>query len=150
MSIPPFAFATLIGLLLTMNSVHATDIDSKYFIRNTLYSLLKDKVVLIERDRPGVVTMADWPQLVFMSADGEHTVGQLISHLGKQYPNGVPPGLAQQTHQIIEDLSARGYIVLMSEKKKLPYYLATPVEEQDKEQARVQMEADGFIKKTTK
>lgn len=123
------------------------EIDSKYFSRNTCYTMLKDKFVLVERDRPGVVTMDEWPQLVFLGADGEISVGAFIAALGKQYQGGPPPGLAEQTRGLVKDLAARGYIALHERKRKLPYYLSIPVEQQDQERAKAQMEADGFIKR---
>lgn len=123
------------------------EIDSRYFSRNTLYTMLNEKVVLVERDRPGMVTMDEWPQLVFLRADGEHKVADLISDIATQYQGGPPPGLPEQTRRIVLDLVQRGYLVLHKQKRRLPYYLAIPVENQDKRHAKAVMEADGFIKK---
>jgi hypothetical protein len=119
--------------------------DSKYFIRNTRYMMMKERLMLKERSRAGLVTMDEWYEVVFLGADGEHTVAEFIKALGNDYPDGVPEGLADQTRQIIGELEARGYIALSDEKKTLPYYLAIPIEQQDRERAKLLMEADGFI-----
>lgn len=140
--------AFLIGLSMTASA--ANEVDSIYFSRNTRYTLLKEKVVLVERDRPGMVTMDEWSQLVFLSANGEHNVDDLISVLGRQYQGGAPLGMAEQTRVLVRDLAQRGHIVLHDQRRKLPYYLAIPVEQQDKERAKTFMEADGFIEKAGK
>jgi len=77
MSIPSIrVIIASLTLGLTMSSTFAGDIDGKYFTRNVRFSMLKEKVVLVERDRPGLATLDEWPQLVFMSADGEHRSGR--------------------------------------------------------------------------
>lgn len=103
-----------------------------------------DVLVLAGDIDRGLRAMDEWPQLVFVSADGEHTVGEFVSALGKQYAGGAPAGLANQTKQIVADLSARGYIIVLDAKRRLPYYLSIPVEQQDRDKAKALMEADGF------
>lgn len=142
---------TLVAMTMFLGiQTDASDIDALYFIRNTRYVMMKERLVLVERDRAGMVTVDEWPQLVYLSADGEHTVGEFISVLGKQYASGMPQGFEAQTRQVIRDLASRGYIALLPTKKQLPYYLSMPVEQQDKEKAKTLTEADGFIKKNGK
>jgi hypothetical protein len=145
-----FLALLLISPLFMNLAYSADDLDPKYFIRNTTYRMLDKRVVLIERDRPGIVTMDDWPQLIFLSADGEHSVAEFIASLGKQYPKGMPPELPNQTRRLVRELAAAGYISLISKKKKLPYYLSMPMEQQDIERSKALMEADGFIRKPAK
>ena len=148
-----FRISSLIFIFLVghcMTAIAADDIDSKYFSRNVRYVMLKDKVALVERDRPDMATIDEWAQLVFLSADGEHKVSELIAALGSHYQGGAPKGLAEQTRALVNDLRGRGYLTLHDQKRKLPYYFAVPVEQQDKERARALMEADGFLKATPK
>ncbi|KAB2877333.1 hypothetical protein F9K33_16530 [bacterium] len=128
----------------------AEEIDSKYFIRTVTYSMLKEQVVLHERGRPQMTTVDEWPQLVFLSADGKHTVADFIAAVSRQYSGGAPKGLPEQTRQVIRDVAAHGYIVLMSKPQKLPYYLSMPIEQQDPVRSKQLMEADGFITKVPK
>ena len=97
-----------------------------------------------------MVTMDEWPQLIFLSADGKRTVSELTSALGREYKDGIPPGLSDQTRTLVKALADRGYIVLHDRAFPLPYYLATPTEQQDKERAKKLMEEDGFIEKLSK
>lgn len=146
----PFNFLLLVGLMLASHlfpsATAAADLDAQYFIRNTRYTVLKERLVLIERERAGMVTVDEWPQLVYMSADGQHTVGEFIAALGKHYSTGMPRGFDGQTRRVVHDMVSLGYIALIQAKKSLPYYLSMPIEQQDKERAKVLMEADGFIK----
>ena len=140
----------LFGTLLMSTANAAEEIDSKYFIRNVTFSMLKEQVVLHERDRPQMTTVDEWPQLVFLSADGEHTVAEFIAQVGRQYSGGAPKGLSEQTRQVIRDLATHGYVAVLSKPKKLPYYLSMPMEQQDPVRSKQLMEADGFITKVLK
>ena len=128
-------------------NVEGSDMDSKYFIRNAQFLLLNERVVIIDSNSPTVVTMDEWPELIFLAADGQHTIAEFIASIGSEYDGGMPEGLPEQIRSIIQDLSEHGYITLLSSKKTLPYYFAIPVEEQDKEKAKALMEADGVIPK---
>ena len=49
--------------------------------------------------------------LAFMAADGEHTIGEFVQHMGSQYEGGTPPGLREQIHGIVNELAAEGILV---------------------------------------
>ncbi len=143
----------IVPALLFVSMVSASTsnaMDSKYFSRNVTFTMLKDKVVLIERNRPATVTMDEWPQLIFLSADGRRTVSEFALEIGRHYKDGMPPGLLEQTRDLMSRLSDRGYIVLHDKARPLPYYLATPIERQDMKRSRKLMEEDGFIDKSSK
>lgn len=133
-----------------LNACTSNPIDTKYFSRNATFTMLQDKVVLIERSRPGTVTMDEWPQLIFLSADGKRTVSEFTSELGQHYKDGIPPGLLEQTRGLMKALTDRGFILLHDQAMPLPYYLALPIERQDMERAKKLMEEDGFIDKPSK
>lgn len=94
-----------------------------------------------------MVTMDEWPQLIFLSADGKRTVSELTSELGRHYEGGIPSGLSEQTRSLVKALADRGFIMLHDRASSLPYYLAVPIEKQDMERAKKLMEEDGFIEK---
>lgn len=144
-----FLIPILFGIAM-INACASNQIDTKYFSRNVTYTMVQDKVVLIERSRPRTVTMDEWPQLIFLSADGKRKVSELTSELGRHYKDGVPPGLSDQTRSLVMALADRGFIVLHDRAFPLPYYLSTPIEKQDMERAKKLMEEDGFIEKLSK
>jgi hypothetical protein len=94
--------------------------------------------------------MDEWPQVIFLSADGKRTVSELTSELGRHYKDGIPPGLSEQTRSLVRALADRGFIMLHDRAIQLPYYLATPIEKQNMERAKKLMEEDGFIDKPSK
>ncbi|MFC5500613.1 hypothetical protein ACFPOE_23930, partial [Caenimonas terrae] len=62
----------------------AESLDAQFFARNVRYELMGERVVLVGRDSPTMTTIDDRGQTVFLAADGEHRVGELIAHLARQ------------------------------------------------------------------
>ncbi len=93
-----------------------------------------------------MITMDPWPQLVFAAADGQHTVAQLITHLGTQYEGGAPSGLAEQVEKMVETLVQEGIVRLSDKPVMLPPYYAEDYFAAPPETRAEQMRADGLIK----
>jgi len=129
-----------------VNADAAEPLDLQFFARAVRYEMLNDRVVLVGGDVPAMTTVDDWGQLVFLAADGEHTVGELVMHVQSQYGAGAPPQLEDQVKHVVREMSKRGFLTLRSAKSSLPYYLSVPVKQQDSERSKKLMEADGFIK----
>ncbi len=94
---------------------------------------------------PRVITMEPWHEVAFMAADGEHSVGDFIRHMGSQYDGGMPAGLSEQIRGIIRELVAEGVIRLHPEPKSLPPYFAEDHFAQPADVREAQMESDGLL-----
>lgn len=118
----------------------------KYFFRAVIYALHKDKVLLVDMKNPKASTPLDpWLGRVVALADGQHTVQELIDFLASQYPDGPPDNLTDTIESVIKRLEETHVIHLSDEPVELPYYLATPANEQDPKKAKELIEKDGFI-----
>ncbi len=122
--------------------------DDLYFSRTTPWSRLGDHIVAHDSksaQAPRMVTMEPWHEMVFLAADGEHTVGQFVEHMGSQYEGGAPPGLGQQIHDIVNALIDESLLNLHEEPSPLPPYIAEEHFDESPETRKRQMEEDGFI-----
>ncbi|MCI0638175.1 MAG: hypothetical protein L0Y72_25025 [Gemmataceae bacterium] len=117
-----------------------------YFRRTARFDLLNGHIVVADPKQPRMVTLDPWLELVFQMADGEHTIDQMIVHLGKGYEGGSPAGLDQQVLDIVNHLVAEGFVELVANSTTLPFYLTEPVSKQDAAEAKAAMLRDGFIK----
>jgi hypothetical protein len=89
--------------------------------------------------------MEPWHEVAFMAADGLHTVGEFIEHMGTKYPGGMPPALPSQIRRIINELIGEGLLRLHAEPKQLPPYFAEDHFAQPPEVRKAQMQADGLL-----
>lgn len=104
------------------------EIGELYLSRAARYTDMKAAgIAVIDPRSPRVMTMDPWPQMIFLMADGEHTVAQLITHLSSQYQGGAPPGLADQVRDIVLLLEREGVVQLHAQPKLLPPEFARPV-----------------------
>jgi hypothetical protein len=122
------------------------DPNEKYIVRCARYDVMNNQVIVIDPQSPRVITMDSWPQTVFLAADGEHTVSELIAKIGSQYADGIPDELPDQVRTIVTNLKSEGVIRLSDSPSPLPYYLASPISEQDPNKAKQLMIEDGIIK----
>lgn len=118
--------------------------DSKYFARTARYMKPDARVLVIERQRTGLVELRDWQKMMFLNAHGDRTVGVFLADLAASCAGGMPAAAPGQVHKAVTELVTLGFIALHKAPTTLPYYLAMPVELQDKALAREQMLADGF------
>jgi hypothetical protein len=102
-------------------------VDSHYFLRNSRYTMVQGRVVLVDSRGPRMVAMEAWPQFVFLSADGLLSVGEFMTALDGMHPQGMP----DKTRNILKDLVRRGRIVLDPVRRTLPYGLSLPIEQQE-------------------
>ena len=87
--------------------------------------------------------LEDWMGIVISLADGKHSIQELIDYVASRYPQ-VPDNLEKTLHSVIERLQ-EGQIIPLSDKAvELPYYLASPIEELDREKALELIKQDGY------
>lgn len=101
-------------------------IDTLFMSRTARYRVFETGIVVIDPNSPRVITMDPWPQLIFLSADGAHTVAQFVDHLSAQYEGGAPAGLTNQIHDIVSKLERDGLLHLHAEPMPLPSMFQEP------------------------
>ncbi|TQV72211.1 hypothetical protein FLL45_18505 [Aliikangiella marina] len=97
--------------------------DGQYFSRNLTWSMLDGQLVVhdnISPMAPRMVTMEEWHELVFFSADGQHTIGEFVNAVGSKYEGTPPNGLRDQIHNVIGELLDQQIIILHDEAVPLP------------------------------
>ncbi|WP_010518577.1 hypothetical protein [Croceivirga radicis] len=122
----------------------------KYFIRTMQWDWLDDKMIhAIDNKSPRMITMGEWPQQIFLDADGQKTIEEYVIWMANQFSHGkVPENFDESMILTIEDLIADGEMLrLVNEKTKLPYYLEKPKSKQDIDKAHALMVEDGYLKK---
>ncbi|MBQ4819318.1 hypothetical protein [Aquimarina sp. MMG016] len=121
----------------------------KYFIRTLQWDWLNEEMIhLFDNKSPRVITMDEWPQQIYLDADGQKTIEEYIIWMANKYGRGqVPTTLDKDMILMIEDLIGDGEIIkLTDEKTELPYYLDKPKSKQDLDKAYELMKKDGYIK----
>ena len=120
--------------------------EKKYFYRVVPFSRNGDQVALVDALNPSVDTPLEaWLGTVISLADGQHRLEELKAFLAGRYPGGAPTNFDETLESAVERLLDSKALMLADEPVKLPYYLALPVNEQDKEKARQLMLEDGYI-----
>lgn len=119
---------------------------AKYFYRLLVYTRDGDKVFVLDRFKGNEkVPLEPWLGIVVSLADGQHTLGELVTHLANRYMGNPPVDLEQTIASVVDRLVESEVIKLSDKPITLPYYLAFPVEEQNAEAARKEMVKDGYI-----
>lgn len=104
-----------------------SEIKDQYFYRTASWDWLnEDSIRVLDPKSPRIITMDAWPQLVFLEANGQKTIEDLVLHMAKQYkkiPNELDEVLLHQIDQLIKE----GLIALNGEKVKLNENFAGPI-----------------------
>jgi hypothetical protein len=122
--------------------------NDKYFSRTACWHRLEDRLVVhdsFSQFAPRMITMEPWHEVVFMAADGEHTVDQFITHMASQYEEGEPAGLRKQIYDILRTLADEQILSIHDRPVPLPAYFAEEYFESDADTRKQQMQADGLI-----
>lgn len=101
---------------------------SHYFARNAAFRIGTDQRLLVhDLARPRVITMDDWPELVFMAADGSRTISQYLDELREMYEGAPPAELEACVMYQLDSLLNEGLIVLHEQPIELPDNLLKPM-----------------------
>jgi len=103
-----------------------------------------DLALVDKRNPQETVKLEPWLATVFLLADGQHTVNDLILHLRGQYGGNVPVELERTILSVVGRLVESGTVQLSDLPHDLPYHLARPVEELDPEEAKRYLQEDGY------
>lgn len=121
----------------------------KYFVRTLQWDWLNEKMIhIFDNKSPRVITMNEWPQQIFLDADGQKTIAEYVVWMANQFePEILPATLDEDMIKMIEDLIEDGGIIELKEKMtELPYYINNPKSKQDLDKAYDLMVKDGYIK----
>lgn len=118
----------------------------KYFIRAATYDVVDGALVITDPNRPRIVTVDPFPEIIFAAATGERTVGEFVDQLREQWGPEAPQNLSSQVEDQLRRLVDEGLVQVIDAPRKLTAYLARPTSEQDPDEMRRQMLADGFIR----
>ena len=122
--------------------------DDQYFSRAATWFRMGDRLTVNDAfspKAPRVITMEPWHAVVFMAADGQHSIDEFVRHMGAKYEGGIPAGLRAQIHGIINELAAEGILHIHDVAMPLPPHFAEDHFAQPPEVRKAQMEADGLI-----
>jgi len=121
----------------------------KYFVRTLQWDWLNETMIhLFDNKSPRMITMDEWPQQIYLDANGQKTIAEYILWMANQFRSGqMPENLDKDMIEMIEGLIEDGEMIkLKDEKTKLPYYLDKPKSKQDIDKAYSLMIQDGYIK----
>ncbi len=122
-----------------------------YFCRNNAYTRLtggNGEIALVDkRDPQQTVTLEPWLATVFLLADGQHTINELIVYLEEQYRGEPPDELESTVLSVTERLVDSGTVSLSKDPLQPAYHLARPIEELDPDEARRFLQEDGYYQK---
>jgi hypothetical protein len=92
-----------------------------YFLRNTEWSRLDDNSILVtDPKKLEILTLTDWPQIVFRLAEGVMTIEESVYFIADQYPDKIPEMLDETVILEILALEKKKIIVLSNHQQKLP------------------------------
>ena len=81
----------------------------KYFRRCARFMQKGEMFCVNPRTHAGVITMDPWPKLVFLAADGEHTIEQIKSELEKRFQSDQQQ-VGADVVSLVEQLHRCGYL----------------------------------------
>lgn len=121
--------------------------ESKYFFRKVVYTNKDGKTELIIGFEPIKTSpLEPWMSLVFLLADGLHTIEQLHEHIANLYKGNVPTDYKRTIDSVIKRLLESEVIGTSEKTMQLPPYLLTPFDEQVKKDSLKVMLEDGYLK----
>ena len=83
-------------------------------------------IAVTDKHQPRVITMDDWPQLVFLEATGDKTISEFIFFLADQYKDKIPEELDSTVLHQVNSLLSERIIELRDEKTNLPDDILRP------------------------
>jgi len=111
------------------------------------YTEQEGKASLVTDFEPIQTTpLEPWMSLVFLMADGEHTIEQLYQQLTRQYKGNAPSDFETTVESVINRLIETDAIGLSEKSMSLPPYLTTPFNKQDQKKSLKMMLKDGYLK----
>lgn len=120
--------------------------NTKYFFRKVVYVKKDGKAALVTNFEPIKTSpLEPWMSLIFLMADGMHTIEQLHQHLLKQYGPDVPNDYLKTVDSVFNRLLESKVVGLSDAKMQLPPYLTSAFDTQDTKESMKSMLEDGYL-----
>ena len=120
--------------------------ESKYFFRKVVYVQQEGTAALVTNFNPIQTNpLEPWMSLIFLMADGLHTIDQLHKHLFLQYNGKAPNDYKKTVESVVNRLVEAEVIGLSEEVMQLPPYLITSFDKQDQKASMKEMLEDGYL-----
>jgi len=132
---------------LSFPALEASGLEDRFLQRICRFSQAGGTLLVLNSDHnPSVIPLSPWDTIVFLAANGNTTVGQLIRGTARQYrrQQDVPENLDKVILDIIERMLKDFRIVELSDSPvELGYYLSMSIDKQDEYKADAQRRKDG-------
>lgn len=104
----------------------------KYFYRICKWDwLTRDTIHVFDNNRPRIITMDYWPQLIFLEAKGQSTVSEFIHTIASKYPtNQIPANFDSSLIEALESLLNDNLIELSDSPFQLDISILNPLTEE--------------------
>ncbi len=120
--------------------------ESQYFHRVVVYTKKDGEIRLVDmHDATLTPPLEPWLGKIVELADGQHTLGDLLTFVKGLYKANAPEGLEMTLASAVGRLIEGEIIGLTKEPVSLPYYLSIPADQQDADQAQELMKQDGYM-----
>lgn len=112
-------------------SLQAFPHKDKYFHRIAPWDWLTDKEIhVFDPYNPRVITMDDWPQLIFLDANGKLTVTEYVDYMAECYKSKIPDELDKTIIYELTALIDMKLIAYSDNKGELKAKFETPMSSQ--------------------
>lgn len=111
------------------DDLNNSPLKGKYFIRLAPWDWLNQEMIhVFDPNSPRVITMDPWVQIIYLEADGQKTVHEIVYQMASSYsPNeAIPRELDKQIIYVIESLLNDKLVELLDSRKELPEHLKKP------------------------
>ncbi|RZK67693.1 MAG: hypothetical protein EOO85_25225 [Pedobacter sp.] len=113
------------------NVLQAFPHKDKYFYRVAAWDWLTDKHIHVyDPHNPRLITMDDWPQLIFLDANGKLTVTEYVDYMATCYGSKIPNELDQTIINELTTLLDMKLIKFANTQVKLEAKFETPISAQ--------------------
>ena len=117
----------------------------RYPRRDAAYLATASGVTVVDRRQPRVVDLDSWGALVWLGIDGLRTLRAIAERIADRYYQPVEEVQARVEEKCRELVEA-GFVVMADQPSPLPYHVAIPRDQQDRDKMTRSMQAAGWIR----
>jgi hypothetical protein len=100
----------------------------KYFYRTMPFRVIgKGQIAAFDDDSPSVITFDPWPQIIFLEATGNRTIGEFINDMANGYKWEIPAELDRNIISELERMIQKKFIEISDLAIELDERLIMPI-----------------------
>ena len=100
-------------------TLKAFDKQYRYFIRTAQWDWVdRESIFVVDPHKPRMLTLDPWPQLVFLSADGQMSVTEYVLYTANAYKGVIPENLDETIINELNTLKQYGIIDFIEKKQR--------------------------------